>query len=513
MPEFTSLQNAVSFVKDNDYVWSNAFLALVNPIELQTALGQRVKTSGSPKNLTYCCTAGFGDWIKDSANEDFVRYGAVKSVILGHLTSTPTTVQKILNCEIEGYNLPLGVMSKMVRAAAAGERYYITDVGLNLFIDPIYGDYRLNAISKEEYVTEVVIDQKRRLKYKIPPMDVAFIKASSADIEGNVSFEKEGSVADALSLAQAVHLRKGRVIVQVERILKDHQRPWNVVIPAPLIDFIVVCPGQTQIAGIDEYSPAYAGDKFYASEPIRDMVISREQESPPLDAARSSVVRRAVAELLPGHIANIGIGIPELVAVEAAKNGVLAKVTLTVESGAMKGAPASGKAFGAVIGAHSISNMAQMFDLYDGGGLDVCFLGALEIDRFGNVNSHMSDGKLSGIGGFANISQNTPKVVFCTTFSAGGLEVHETNGMLSIQKEGKYTKFVSNVKSVSFSAINAKNTNQEVLYITERCVFRLVKEGLELIEIMPGIDLQRDILSHIPFGISISEGLKQAVSA
>jgi propionate CoA-transferase len=507
MPIFATLQEAVGQIKDYDYIWSNAFLSLANPIQLQTALGERVRRTHSPRNLTFCCPAGFGDWDKNSPNEDFVRFGAVKSVVMGHFASTPTTAQKVINGEIEGYNLPLGVMSKMIRSAASGENYLISDVGLNLFVDPLYGEYRLNKRSKENYLEDIIIDGKRRLKYRIPPMDIAFIKGSSADADGNISFEKECVVSDARTLAQAVHLRGGKVIVQVERIIQNRQHPWNVVVPAPFVDMIVVCPDQTQIAGIDEYSPAYSGDKFYGSDLIREIIINKEEKSPSKDIARAAIAKRAVRELKAGQIANIGIGIPEMVVMEAAKNGLLDCISLSVESGSIKGAPASGQAFGAVTGAHSICSTSQMFDLYDGGGLDICFLGALEIDADGNVNSHMSEGKLSGIGGFANISQNTPQVVFCVTFSSGGIQIEEKNGLMTIQKEGSFLKFVDKVRSVSFSAANARNAKQKVLYVTERGVFQLGTQGLELIEITPGIDLKKNILDLIPFEVKIAESI------
>lgn len=504
MPRFVTAREAVSHIRNGDTVWSNAFLALANPAQLQCAIGERVRETGEPNNLTFCCTAGFGDWQEGSPNEEFVRGGAVNSVILGHYSSTPYTARMVMERKIAGYNLPLGVMSKMVRAAAAGEQYYITDIGLNLFVDPKYGEYRLNALSTEEYVSEIKIDGKRRLKYRIPDMNVALIKGSSSDEEGNISFEKEATVSDALSLAQAVKSRGGTVIVQVERINRGHQRPWNVVVPAPLIDFIVLCPEQTQVAGMEGYRPSYAGDEVYTADSLCELVLKAEDEKSDHDLARIVIAKRAAKELNVGNLVNIGIGIPENIAVEAAKSGMLNDITLTVESGAMKGVPASSRAFGAAIGAHSICSMAQQFDFYDGGGLDICFLGALEIDEVGNVNGHYSAKKLSGIGGFANITQSTPKVVFCATFTAGGLQIDQDESMLKIRREGRHAKFVKQVKSVSFSAKNARKNRQEVLYVTERCVFRLGRIGLELIEIFPGIDMQQDILDLLPFDVRVA---------
>ena len=503
MPLFTTAQQAISHVKDGDHVWSNAFLALANPAQLTIALGEIYHSTGHPNNLTFCTTAGYSNWEKNSPMEEFVRAGAVKSVVLGHYSSTPDTAKMVMDGQIEGYNLPTGVMTKMVRAAAAGETYFITDIGRNLFVDPAYAEYRLNSRSTEEYVTDIVIDGKRRLKYRIPDMDVALIKGSSASEDGDISFEQEATVSDALSLAQAVKNRGGIVIVQVQRILSETQRPWNVILPAPLVDYIAVCPEQTQILGMDEYQPAMAGDVSYTPEQVRELVLRSEQDGAKPDLARTIIARRAMRQLNKGDIVNIGVGIPEHVAIEAAKSGLLSDISLTVESGAVNGVPVSGMAFGAAQGAHSIYNMAQQFDFYDGGGLDICFIGALEIDASGNVNAHHSPNKLAGIGGFANITQSTGKVVFCATFTAGGLELSQQDGMLNVSNEGRYAKFVNKVKSISFSSKNALETGQQVLYVTERCVFRLGSEGLELIEVYPGIDVKRDVLDQLPFEVTV----------
>lgn len=503
MPKFVTAREAVEVIRDGDQVWTNAFLALVNPAELCGAIADRFTDTGHPRDLTLYCSAGFGDWTEGSQCEEFVRLGAVKSVVLGHFGSTPETARMVLRGDLEGYNLPLGVMSHMLRSAASGKEYYITDIGVNLFVDPIYKGYRMNAKATQELVDAIEIDGKRMLKYKTPQLDIALIKGTSADSAGNISFEEEATVCDALSLAQAVHRRGGKVIVQVRQQIEGHHRPWDVIVPGALVDYIVVCPQQKQLAGIDGYSEAYAGDVFLSPEEIAQHVNTGAG-----DLSRVLVARRAVKELKAGDMVNIGVGIPESVAAQAAQQGLLQDVVLTVEAGAMNGLPAPGKAFGASIGAHSVCTMAQQFDFYDGGGLDICYIGGLEIDKEGNVNGHYSSKKLSGIGGFANITQSTKKVVFCVTFTAGGLQVEEQNGQIRVLQEGRFPKFVDKVQAVSFSAKNAKANGQEVLYVTERCVFRLGEDGLELAEVMPGIDLQRDILAYLPFEVALAENLK-----
>jgi len=505
MPQFMTADEAVLHIKDGDCIINNAFLAIINPAELMGALGRRREQTGSPGDLTIYCAAGFGDWSHGSNCEAPVRSGAVKRVIASHFSSTPETAEMAVRGDIEAYNLPLGPMSHMIRMAASNRQSYITQLGLNLFVDPKNDEYKLNPRSTENLVEEIELDGKRQLKYNIPAFNVAFIKASSADKSGNISFEKECLAGDSLSVAQAVHRAGGKVIVQVERITEGRQRPWNALIPGALVDIIAICPEQKQIAGQGDFNPAYSGDEPLTPHEMREMILQREASAPKKDTARARIARRAAQELKKGDMVNIGVGIPEGVSTEAARSGMIEDIVLTVESGPVNGVPASGKDFGSAIGPHSIWTTAQMFDFYDGGGLNVTFLGGLEIDGHGNVNSHRSGSKLSGIGGFANISQSTPRVVFCLSFTAGGLEIAEDeNGQVSIINEGRAPKFVEKVSTVSFSAVNARENGQQVLYITERCVFRLGAEGLELIEVAPGIDLERDILQKLPFQVKVS---------
>ena len=501
MPKYVTPQEAVEIIKSGDMVGINAFLALVNPVDLIAALGKRFEQTGEPKDLSIYCATGFGSWTTNSRCELPIRAGAVKKLILSHFATMPDSSRMILDNKIEGYNLPLGVMSHMVRAAAAGQPHYITKVGCNLFVDPKIGGSKLNESSKDDWVSDIEIEGERFLCYKTPKFDVVLIKGSSADIYGNITFEKEPTTLDALAMAQAARANGGKVIVQVSKLSGEKHRPWNVIIPGALVDYICLCPEQDQVYGVDEYDPTFSGDEFVEPEKIVDWLSRRL--SGDSDTARSLIARRGERELNPGQIVNVGIGIPEGVSQEAAKTGLITQLTMTVESGGVGGMPASGKAFGSTVGAHSIISTAQMFDFYDGGGLDICFIGALEIDKEGNVNGHYSPNKLAGIGGFSNITQSSKKVVFCCTFSAGGLQVKEENGRVTVVQEGKYQKFVDKVSAVSFSAANAHANGQEILYVTERCAFRLGEEGLELIEVTPGIDLKKDILDQLPFEVKV----------
>lgn len=500
MPQFVEAHEAIAHIPHGAFIGVNAFLALANPQELLTALADRFESTGEPGDLTLYCSSGFGNWQEDSGCERIITRGGASSVMLSHYTTMPGTAKAILENRVAGYNFPLGALTHMIREAARGNDYYLTKSGLNLFVDPKYGGSKLNEKATQDWVTDIEIEGQRYLRYTVPSFDVALVKGSSCDQFGNITMEKESCVVDALSLAQAVKRNDGIVIVQVEHIT-EKRRPWESIIPSALVDYIVLCPEQTPVLGTDDYDPSFCGDRFMTAEEITRHVLENRPKK--MDAARERIAKRAVKELEPNMMVNIGIGIPEGVSMEAAKRNLLSRITLTVEDGAFGGMPTSGAAFGSAVAAHSICSTAQMFDFYDGGGLDICFLGALEVDRAGNVNAHMSPNKLAGIGGFANITQTTRKVVFCFTFTAGGLEVENDYGQLHIVNEGRIPKIVDQVSALSFSAINAHANNQEVLYVTERCVFRLGPDGLILTEVFDGIDMQRDILDKLPFEVAV----------
>ena len=509
MPQFISPAQAVDLIRDGQEIIFNNFLGMYNAEQLLIALDKRFVETGHPKDLTVYCTAGLGGWTIGSPCEQFIVHGAAKTLIMSHYASMPETAQMILDNKIEAYNLPFGAMSHCVRAAASGLDYIISDVGLNLFVDPKHNGYQLNEQSKQELVQEIVIDGKRRLKYKTPKPEVALIKGSSCDEYGNISFENEPVLGDPLSIAQATKRRGGIVIVQVERKLEKPRRPLEVIIPSVLVDYICVTPEQTQIQGIPGTDVHYTGEIPMTDEEL-EAYAKDHASNKPKDLAKRLIARRAARELREGDVVNIGVGAPEFVAVEAARSGMLSKVALTVEAGSMKGLPAGGLAFGAAMGAQSICTTAEQFDLYDGGGLSICFIGALEVDAEGNVNGHYNPKKLSGIGGFINITQFTHKVVFCTTFSAGGLEIeHSDETGLKILSEGRFPKFTKHVTALSFSAENARANGQEVVYVTERCVFRLGPNGLVLTEVAKGVDVKTQILDLLPFSVEVAEDLKE----
>jgi propionate CoA-transferase len=322
------------------------------------------------------------------------------------------------------------------------------------------------------------------------------------DAKGNISFENEFTTVDALSIVQMTRRNHGKVIVQVDRVTSDFRRPRDVIIPAAFADAVVVSERSAE----DEAMGTLSGDIHVPTSHMDYWFDRLERESAPnrkvrTDSSADIIGRRAVKELRRGDIVNIGVGIPERVCAEAANLGMLEDIVLSVESGGMGGLPAGGLNFGAMIGADIICDMSMQFDFYDGGGLDMCFMGALEMDKYGNVNAHRGADQATGIGGFGNITSATHSVVFCLTFDTKGLDVAEEDGNVVIRQEGSIPKIVDKVRSISFSGKRAVQNGQRVLYVTERCVFQLTPEGLALTEVYPGIDKQKDILDRLPFEV------------
>ena len=503
MYEIMSADEAIRLIRDGDCICVNSFVGIENPVALHEALYDRYQRMQSPRHLTIVSSAGFGVWDENRNAEGYIREGAVDRLICGHFGAMMSTKKLVLEDRFEAYNLPLGCISHAIRAQAGGLPGALSKVGLDIFVDPRMEGPGINRISIDDsLVKHVEVDGEEFLYYKLPKLTVALIKGTAADRKGNISFDDMFMSGDALSICQAVKANHGKVIVQVDRLVNTPSRPRNAIIPGCLVDAIVVTEPE-------ERNEAYTALTGSFEIPYEEWNMWNEKiDTVSSKASKNNTVgniigRRAAMEPRLDDIVNIGIGIPEMVSRHARKNGMLDMVTLTVESGGIGGFPVSGEAFGAMIGAASVYDMANQFDLYDNGGLDVCFMGALEVDGQGNVNAHRGPGAFAGIGGFANITAKTPTVVFCLTFNTKGLEVSQKKGVVTIEKEGTIPKFVEEVKSISFSAKRAIANGQKVLYVTERCVFRLTPKGLKLIEVYPGVDAEKDILSHLPFEVEL----------
>lgn len=503
MYEIMTADEAIRLIRDGDCICVNSFVGIENPIELHEAIYRRYQKMQSPTHLTMISSAGFGVWDDEHNAEGYIREGAVDKLICGHFGAMLSTKKLVLEDRFEAYNLPLGCISHAIRTQAGGLPGALSKVGLDIFVDPRKEGPGINRISIDDsLVKHVQVDGEEFLYYKLPKINIALIKGTAADRKGNITFDDMFMSGDALSICQAVKANRGKVIVQVDRLVDTPSRPRNAIIPGCLVDAIVVVEPETR----NEAYTALTGsfeipyEEWNTWSERLDSVSVKQSKN---NTVANIIGKRASKELRVDDIVNIGIGIPEMVSRFARKSGMLDMVTLTVESGGIGGFPVSGEVFGAMIGAASVYDMANQFDLYDNGGLDVCFMGALEVDKEGNVNAHRGPGAFAGIGGFANITSKTPTVVFCFSFNAKGLEVSQTKGIVTVEKEGTIPKFVDQVKSISFSARRAIANGQKVLYVTERCVFRLTPKGLKLIEVYPGIDVQKDILDLLPFEVEV----------
>lgn len=503
MYEIMTSDEAIRLIRDGDCICVNSFVGIENPVELHEALYRRYQKMQSPTHLTIVSSAGFGVWDTEHNAEGYIRDGAVDRLICGHFGAMMSTKKLVLEDRFEAYNLPLGCISHAIRAQAGGLSGALSKVGLDIFVDPRLEGPGINRVSIDDsLVKHVEVDGEEFLYYKLPKITIALIKGTAADHKGNITFDDMFMSGDALSICQAVKANRGKVIVQVDRLVDTPSRPRNAIIPGCLVDAIVVAEPQERNEAYTALTGSF--EIPYEEWHIWSEKIDQASEKMLKDNTIGKIIgRRAAKELRVDDIVNIGIGIPEMVSRYARKSGMLDMVTLTVESGGIGGFPVSGEAFGAMIGAASVYDMANQFDLYDNGGLDVCFMGALEVDKEGNVNAHRGPGAFAGIGGFANITSKTPTVVFCFSFTAKGLEVSQIKGIVTVEKEGTIPKFVNQVKSISFSARRAIANGQKVLYVTERCVFRLTPKGLKLIEVYPGVDVQKDILNLLPFEVEV----------
>ena len=487
-----SADEAVAAIQDGQTVATGGFVGAAHPEALTAALERRFLDSGTPRGLTLVYAAGQGDGASRGLNH-LAHERLIKRVVGGHWGLAPGLGALATAGKIEALNFPQGVICQLFRDIAAGRPGCITHVGLNTFIDPVNDGGTLNTQTPRGSVERVTLAGRTWLFYHAFPIHVGLIRATAADPFGNLLMSEEALVGEVLPIAQAAHNCGGCVIAQVARLEERRANPHAVNVPGVLVDRVVVAQprehAQTYGEAMNEayYSPLPESFEMNAVLPAMPTGVRR------------IIAARACDAVPDGAIANLGIGMPEGIACMAAERGILDRFTLTVESGPIGGIPAGGLSFGASLYPEAIVDQPAQFDFYDGGGLDFAALGMAQVDAEGNVNVSRFGPRLSGVGGFVNITQTAKQLVFCGTFTTNGLRAEVESGKLKILQEGKSRKFVNALEQRSFSASHARECNREVLYITERAVFGLSGEGIALLEVAPGIDLETQVLGMMDF--------------
>ena len=515
MSKFVTLQEAVSHVKDGDTLIVGGFGSYGSPEELLEGLAARYAAEAHPKNITAVCGITPGDKL-EIQGENGKGYelglnrlraeGLISTVRVGNLTDARAIAYAVGDNKIAGYLPPMGVMVNLFRAIAGGRPGLITKVGLGTFCDPRNEGCCVNDKAREQgpIVELMEIDGEEYLFYKAFKPNVCFIRGTYADEDGNISMEQEGLHGTELEVAIATHNSGGTVIVQVQDIVqRGTLRTKNIRLHEKFVDYIVKAENplnSRQCYATMNYRPELAGEVKFAGNAVKKLPLS----------LRKVIARRAAMELKPNLLINFGSGMPSGIGSVAAEEGLGGGMTASVESGPMGGQVQEGMAFPGVANADAIFTQTDTLDMYDGGILDMTFLGAAEIDEKGNVNVSKFAGRCIGAGGFIDISQNTKKVFFMGNFTAGKPkpEIEITGNGLNIKQDGAEMKYVKNVQQITFSGEYAVKSGQEVMYISERAVFKLTPDGLMLTEIAPGVDLQKDVLDKMEFTPLVSDNLK-----
>lgn len=485
-----SAEAAIAIIQDGDAVATTGYGGHGVPERLLRAISTRFQDTSSPRELTVIHSTGQGD-ANDRGLNHLARKGLVKRIIGGYYGLSPKLTQLAIDNEVEAYNFPEGCILQLYRDIAAGKPGTFSKVGLGTYIDPRQDGGRMNTVTTEDLVTVEKIAGEEWLFYKAFPINVALLRGTTADMDGNISIEREALMLEDLALAMAAHNSGGYVICQVERLAEAGSLPSRSIrIPGMMVDCVVVSEPEDHMQNYGTaYNPAFSGEIRAPAQTLAPMALGE----------RKIISRRCAMELRANSVINLGIGMPEGIGSVCSEERIYRYVTLTADPGIVGGVPMNGLDFGAATNAAALLDHASAFDFIDGGGLDIAFLGMAQADKQGNVNSSKFGERITGCGGFINISQNSRRVVFLGAFRAGGLEIETGDGSLKIIREGKHRKFVDTVDQITFSGPVAVEKSQPVLYVTERCVLCLTQEGMRLLEVAPGIDIERDILPGLGF--------------
>ncbi|WNS79584.1 CoA-transferase [Domibacillus sp. DTU_2020_1001157_1_SI_ALB_TIR_016] len=500
--KIVSAEEAVKNIPSDATITIGGLISILCPEKVMAALGDRFARTGEPKNLSVITPVRVGwDPNKSTGLEHVAQKGMLKRLISGsfNVKESPKLTDMIKNNEIEAYNFSMGTLFQLIRSIAGGHPGLLTTVGLHTYVDPRQDGGRLNDYTKEEIVRLLEIDGKEHLFYPSFPIDVAIIRGTTADENGNITLEEEPATLSGLEMAMAAKASGGYVIAQVKRVTENKTlHPRSVEIPGILVDAIVIDEEQTQSL-LPDYEPSWTGE---IKKPLNQL-----KKALPLDA-KKVILRRAAQEVEKGSIINLGVGIPVDLPQLALEGGFFDDVTFSLEHGAIGGVPMGVEVFGAHTNPEAFVTSPQIFDYYQSGGLSTTLLGFAQIDGAGNVNVSKFNGIFRGSGGFIDITHKTPKIMFCGTLTSGGLKVSIENGEINIEREGRHKKFINSIEHMTFNAQEALKKGQEVLYVTERCVFRLENDGLVLIEYAPGIDVQKDILLNVECPVRVADNVK-----
>lgn len=504
-------KEAAALVKDGSFLVCAGNMNNCLAEEICVAIEERFKAEAHPANMTIMSASGVGDMGPVGGVfrgfEHFAHEGMIKRVIVGHNGSNHSIMEMQAKLQVESYNFPQGVIEHMFKSRAKGLDVELSKVGIGTFADPRVEGGKTNSITTEDLVEVVTIGGQEYLAYKTPKIDVALIRGTTADEDGNLTCEDEAVLTNIQAIAMAAKASGGIVLCQVKNVVQKGALPAKeVIVPGVFIDKLVVCQDldkNHRMTMGEYYNPAYTGKYKFPVSAAAALPLG----------VKKTIARRAAMELKLHVPVNTGLGYPEGIAAVANEEGVADQLVLTVETGAFGGVPAARTSFGATTNAFAFVDSPTIFDLYDGGFLHATFVGLAECDPQGSVNvSRFTDKsgreRRPGAGGFINLTQGAKNVIFCGTMTTGGYKAEIRDGKLVILQEGAEKKFLNQINQITFSGPHAIEINQNVLYITDRCVFMLTKDGLKLTEVAPGIDIETQILPYMEFKPIIADDVK-----